>query len=350
MNVKNIVLFFSLFLFQTIYVMEQYPESLSFAIEYGPWREAYLHKAHGQPKDQQQAQKKCILCTIHTTDKLDQEYILYKGQHSYLTLNINPYISTGHHFLVIPYEHEKHYNALLNETQNEIDSITHYVCESLAKQSYEIDAFFHIGTYALASIPDHIHQHIISTTKSRHYSLPEAIEQSTQPVNLKTQYDQLLPLFQMTIVPLYQALSEKMYDHNCYYCKILQQNDDKKNLIIYRNEQVTILLSHHPFCAGDTIIIPNDHYTNRTQVPEKTLAIMKSLVIQIYPLLLELLNATDINLGMVSYGDKSTDKKHIKYQITPRQGIPPVSPTTHMSYIQIDIPKLLEKLQEKLFT
>jgi len=340
-------LFFTFILLYThlIYVMEEPPTNPNqYAIEYEPWRDKYLSKTHDT---QQQKPENCVFCTIPTKDP-SEERILLKGKHCYLTLNLNPHVDKGYSFLLIPYQHEKQYFNLSAENQKEMDDLTHFICNQLSQESDEIHSFYNVGQKALATIPNHLHQHIVCKKKPRCFNLIQAIEESTSPVDIQEQYQQLLPLFSHSVVPFYAlALFHHQYDADCYYCAILQQNDDKKNLVIHQNEHITVLFDHHSFTAGDVIIIPNNHYTNRIQVPAVVLTSMRNVMAHLYPLLLSLFNAEDVNLGMVTYGDKSTNKQHIRYQITPRLGIPFIHPTTHTIYIPKNIPALCATLRKE---
>jgi ATP adenylyltransferase len=322
-----------------------------YTFQYIPWRATYLNK----PK---QEKASCVFCSIPTTNN-PQEYILHKGSHSYVILNANPYTNTGYHLLIIPYHHEKHYNKLSDETRTEMDTITQKICCALSKESHEIQINFNIGKNALATIPNHIHQHIIIEQRARFYNIIDALESTTFPIDNATQFTQLLPLFTTSITP-YNFSSSLTYKQNCYYCMIMKHIKDQKNvadkenlkklleknLIIHTGKYATILFSHYPFCVGEIIIIPNKHYTNRAYIPQKKLLAMRSFITKMYPLLLQKLNTNDINMGMISYGNNAIDTNHITYQMTPRTEQIYISPINHVNYTQQDIKKIYQELRK----
>jgi ATP adenylyltransferase len=339
-SIKKLFILLSSLFINNIYAMEQ-EISQPYAIEYAPWRGSYLQ----QPKTEEKTS--CVFCSLPTTTNDAEKLILYRGKYCYAALNINSYTDKGHHFLIMPYVHEKYLNNLSEETQTEMDNITQRICHFLSINAHEIRINFNIGPNALATIPNHIHEHIIVSNASRYYNLIDALQNSTTPVDTTTQYEQLRPLFNEPI-HTHNFVPHDLDNNSCYYCNVIHKTDENdKNLIIHRNEDITMLFDHRPFCLGDIIIIPNKHYTKRNGIPLKTLTTMRELMVKTYPLLLTLLNISDINLGMISYGDKADNPQHIRYQITPRIAVPHISPITHINYIHGNVMDLYLKLVEK---
>jgi hypothetical protein len=64
----------------------------------------------------------------------------------------------------------------------------------------------------------------------------------------------------------------------------------------------------------------------------------------LYPLILSLTETTDLNLGIISYGEKTTDKHHITYHVIPRKGLPLISPIMHTHHIDKDVLHLYKKI------
>lgn len=318
------------------------------AIQYAPWREHYLSTVINTPTKSPTKDVFCSLFYPENPGDDSSNYILHRGKDSYVILNENPYTNSGHHLLIIPYHHEKHYTHVSQEARDELDALTQTLCEHFSDTSHEIHINFNIGKNALASIPEHLHQHVIISTVPRIYTLVDAVANATPPIDNETQYQQLIPFF--TQLPIPYVFSSAVHDDDsCYYCSIIKQtHNDKKNFIIKRTEYATILFNHHPFGIGDIIIIPNKHYTDRKHMPKNVLTDMRSLLTTIYPLLLKQFNADDVNIGMISYGQKSTQTDHIRYQILPRPGISSVSPITMTNYIHQDIQKVYEQLVENM--
>jgi diadenosine tetraphosphate (Ap4A) HIT family hydrolase len=112
------------------------------------------------------------------------EYILFRGQHCYITINEQPYVSKGFHLLVIPYEHKKYPHMLTKEVCDEMNILTHSCIKKLSSHSNEIQITSNIGTDATASIPEHLHQHIICTSSERYNNIIDAIRHTSQGINI----------------------------------------------------------------------------------------------------------------------------------------------------------------------
>src|SRR5207244_2121970 len=111
-----------------------------------------------------------------------KQEIVHKGKHNYITLNKNPYTRKTH-FLIIPYEHIKHLHALPNEALQESQQLTYVICTKLHNDCYEIGINYNIGHDASASIPDHLHQHVICDEEPRYYNLITAMENTQEPID-----------------------------------------------------------------------------------------------------------------------------------------------------------------------
>lgn len=120
-------------------------------IIYAPWRTDYL--ARDKSKDD------CVFCL--DSKSFDDKYVLFKGENSYVKLNIYPY-NCGH-LLVIPNVHTKELNGLSYDAGAEIMKLLSLSCDIL-KKIYRCDALnvgLNIGKAAGAGIEQHLHFHII---------------------------------------------------------------------------------------------------------------------------------------------------------------------------------------------
>ena len=81
-------------------------------------------------------------------------------------LNLYPYTSWGH-FLIIPHTHVSKISLLDTETKIELMQIIG-VCEKILLYNDNADSLnigINIGEYSGASIPEHLHIHVVSRKK-----------------------------------------------------------------------------------------------------------------------------------------------------------------------------------------
>ena len=76
-----------------------------------PWRMEYI-------KAPKQAEEPCIFCVKPEAHDDAKNYILYRGKHAYLMLNLYPY--NNGHMMAIPYRHVANLEDLLPEEYGEM--------------------------------------------------------------------------------------------------------------------------------------------------------------------------------------------------------------------------------------
>lgn len=119
---------------------------------WAPWRIEYVagEKSEG-----------CILCQkLHEEDDEDN-YILYRGQHTFIILNAFPYNSG--HLMVAPYEHTGRFTQLSPAQVGEMMQLAQ-ICIQALREGLKPDGInlgMNIGQAAGAGIDDHVHLHIV---------------------------------------------------------------------------------------------------------------------------------------------------------------------------------------------
>ena len=80
---------------------------------WSPWRSKYIASGvDAQAED-------CIFCRIVADPDQDPaNYVLHRGEHSFIVLNLYPYI-TGH-LMIVPYLHTSEFDALPKEISDEM--------------------------------------------------------------------------------------------------------------------------------------------------------------------------------------------------------------------------------------
>lgn len=149
--------------------------------EWSPWRYQYVT---GVKKE-----SSCVFCRLAKED-LDQEnFILHRAKHSYIVLNIYPYMSG--HLLIIPYAHLSFLSELPKESSDEIMDLTK-LCQTTLEKEYKPQGFnigMNLGQAAGAGVAAHLHMHIMprwfgdinfTTTIAETRILPEMLENTYQ--------------------------------------------------------------------------------------------------------------------------------------------------------------------------
>lgn len=118
-----------------------------------PWRMAYI-------RGEKKPVKGCIFCNkINAQD--DEEHIVARSQHVYVTLNLYPY--NNGHVMVVPYAHVDTQEALPTEALTDLMLTTNRALGALRRlynpQAFNLGA--NIGAAAGAGIAEHYHFHIV---------------------------------------------------------------------------------------------------------------------------------------------------------------------------------------------
>ncbi len=119
---------------------------------WAPWRVEYIRME--KPKG-------CILCGKPKESNDEANYILYRGKHNYVMLNLYPY-NPGH-LMVAPYRHLATPEYLTAAERNEHFAIVARSVKVL-KSVFKSDGLnigMNVGKVAGAGIDDHFHTHIV---------------------------------------------------------------------------------------------------------------------------------------------------------------------------------------------
>ncbi len=118
-----------------------------------PWREKYIKEGLDN--------EECFLCEASKHKKPEERYILFKGKHSFIILNLYPY--NNGHLLIAPYEHLDSPLKAKKETIDEMNTLMLKALEIL-ENVYHPQGFnigMNLGRPAGAGVPDHFHLHIV---------------------------------------------------------------------------------------------------------------------------------------------------------------------------------------------
>lgn len=125
-------------------------------ILYAPWRDSFL-KNIDTPKEK----KSCPFCGEMQYTEGVNNFILRTFKHCVVMLNLFPYAKG--HLLIMPREHTGQLENLSSDTRAEMMEIANESLKVL-KYVYGISGAnvgFNLGRIAGASIPDHLHMHVV---------------------------------------------------------------------------------------------------------------------------------------------------------------------------------------------
>jgi ATP adenylyltransferase len=120
---------------------------------WSPWRYQYVSSTP--------AANECIFCQKAAENKDAENYVVWRGRHNFVLLNLYPY--TNGHLMVAPYEHVARLEDAAQETVIELMLITRQA-EKHLRAIYRPDGLnlgMNLGRAAGAGIAGHIHMHVL---------------------------------------------------------------------------------------------------------------------------------------------------------------------------------------------
>jgi ATP adenylyltransferase len=155
---------------------------------WSPWRYDYI-KANGGGTDESSG---CVFCSIQREDCDDEsKFILYRGEHNYVVLNIFPYISG--HLLIVPFSHIPDLDATPKEITDEMMDLAKR-CQTALRQAYNPQGFnigMNLGRSAGAGVAGHIHLHMMPRWTGDVNFMSTVAETRVIPEDLKTTFEKL---------------------------------------------------------------------------------------------------------------------------------------------------------------
>ncbi|HEV09642.1 MAG: HIT family hydrolase [Sulfurihydrogenibium sp.] len=137
----------------------------------------------------------------------------------------------------------------------------------------------------------------------------------------------------------------------CFLCDALKENNDEKNLILYRGKKAFVIMNLFPYNAGHLMVCPNEHIGDFTSIDEETLCEISLLTQKMVKLLKLVLKPDGFNIGYnLGKAAGAGLESHIHNHIVPRW----VGDTNFMPaigevrVISQDLREIYSKLKEKL--
>jgi ATP adenylyltransferase len=84
----------------------------------------------------------------------------------------------------------------------------------------------------------------------------------------------------------------------CVFCAILKERKDRKNLIFQRSEHCFAVLNIYPFNGGHSLVIPNRHVEDLSQLSAEELKDLMEMVIRVKEITTRAIVPHAFNVGM----------------------------------------------------
>ncbi len=152
-----------------------------------PWRFEYIRSA-----DQAVS---CVFCGILPESRDVENFVLFRGKHSFVLLNLFPY-TTGHMMCVA----NRHVSLLEDATSDELHEMIEVsrLCQSALRREYHPDGYnlgFNLGRSAGAGVEHHLHMHVLPRWVGDSNFVSVIGETRVLPEELPVTYQRLLPHF-----------------------------------------------------------------------------------------------------------------------------------------------------------
>lgn len=108
-------------------------------------------------------------------------------------------------------------------------------------------------------------------------------------------------------------------EKKCIFCSRLKQNEDRKNLILFRGQHSFIILNKYPYNSGHLMIAPNAHKARLEDLTKDERLEIFNLMVLADRLLFRAMPADGLNIG-INLGEVagSSIREHLHVHIVPR--------------------------------
>jgi len=152
-----------------------------------PWRFEYLRTADSAPS--------CVFCQIRQDTRDAANFVLFRGAHAFVILNLFPY--TSGHLLCVANRHLSFLEDADSEELHELLDLGRR-CEIALRREYQPNGFnlgFNLGRAAGAGVERHLHMHVLPRWVGDSNFVSVVGETRVLPEELPVTYQRLLPYF-----------------------------------------------------------------------------------------------------------------------------------------------------------
>ena len=105
----------------------------------------------------------------------------------------------------------------------------------------------------------------------------------------------------------------------CIFCDLPQEKNDKKNLIVYRDELCYVIMNKYPYNNGHIMVVPYEHKSDMLDLSDDILYNTQQVTKKAIRALKELMHPHGFNVGLnVGRPAGAGIDEHIHYHIVPR--------------------------------
>jgi ATP adenylyltransferase len=153
---------------------------------WAPWRLEYIR---GPKADE------CIFCRAVESDDDESNYVVHRGEHSFVLLNAYPY--NNGHVMIAPYAHEPTIETLDDPTTFEMTQLVKRSIVAM-REVYRPEGFnigINEGAAAGAGIEEHVHQHVVPRWGGDTNFMPVIGDVRVLPQSLSDSWKELRSVF-----------------------------------------------------------------------------------------------------------------------------------------------------------
>jgi ATP adenylyltransferase len=112
-------------------------------------------------------------------------------------------------------------------------------------------------------------------------------------------------------------LSKK--EENCFFCEAIKDNQDRKNLVLYRGKECFCILNKYPYNNGHLMIAPKIHKDDLSKLNDSEMLELLTLSRDVKNILAKKLKPEGFNLG-INFGKVAGAgvEDHIHIHLVPR--------------------------------
>ena len=96
----------------------------------------------------------------------------------------------------------------------------------------------------------------------------------------------------------YEYLTSPKARQECIFCLASESDDDESTLILYRNDQILVMLNRYPYSNGHLMVAPIEHGSDLHSTDDSTLFALIRLNAEAQRILSDTYKADGFNIGM----------------------------------------------------